>query len=300
MAQYQNCTSVSLACPVDQTIYGYYPSLGPNAFFCGFFGVALAANLVLGYRYKTWTFLIALSLGCFAECIGYVGRILLHSNAWSNTGFEIQICCLIIAPAFMSAAIYLTLKHITLCFGPHLNRFPAKYYTWAFVSADIFSLILQGAGGGIAASATNGSNMVNVGADLMIAGIVLQVITLLVFGTLSVDFGLRLRKDTRPLSLEAAEIMKKRSFRLFMVCLVLAFVTVFTRCVYRIAEMAGGWSNPIMQNQTDFIVLDSVMITVATLALTVAHPGYCFPRLSNSFSKSESRDEKTVSEVGFV
>lgn len=82
---YQNCLSVSLACPVSATIYGYYPSLGANAFFCGFFGLALFVNLFLGLRYKTWTFTIALALGSLTECIGYVGRILLHSNPWVRT-----------------------------------------------------------------------------------------------------------------------------------------------------------------------------------------------------------------------
>jgi hypothetical protein len=111
------CTTVFPACPVSSSIYGYYPSLGANTFFCAFFGVALLADLLFGIRYKTWTFMIALSLGCLTEAIGYMGRILLHSDPFSNAGFEIQIFCLIMAPAFVSAALYLTLKHITLCFG---------------------------------------------------------------------------------------------------------------------------------------------------------------------------------------
>jgi RTA1 like protein len=290
-----NCTTISPACPVSSSIYGYYPSLGANAFFCAFFGVALLANLLLGIRYKTWTFMIALSLGCLTEAIGYVGRILLHSNPFSNAGFEIQICCLIMAPAFVSAAIYLTLKHITLCFGPKLNRFSARYYTWVFITADIFSLALQGCGGGIAATA-NGGSLLNVGTGLMMAGIVLQVVTLLVFGAFSVDFALRLSRSTKPFSLEAADMKNNLCFKLFLGGLTLAFITVFTRCVYRIAEMAGGWRNPIMQNETEFIALDSVMVMVATAALTVFHPGYCFPRLSNSFNKTREMTEKSVSE----
>ena len=43
--------------------------------------------------------------------------------------------------------------------------------------------------------------------------------------------------------------------------------------------MAKGWGNPIMQDQTDFIVLDGVMITIATLCLTAFHPGLVFPEM---------------------
>lgn len=121
----------------------------------------------------------------------------------------------------------------------------------------------------------------------MLAGIVLQVLTLLVFGFLAFDFFLRLSRDSTPFTVKAADLKNRLSFSLFLLGLSLAFVTVFTRCVYRIAEMAGGWSNPIMQNENEFIALDGVMVMVATLALTVFHPGLCFPRLTRNFAKRE-------------
>jgi len=66
----QNCTDISDLCPVDQTTYGYYPSLGANAFFCAIFAICCIANIFQGVKYKTWTYMIALGLGSFAEAIG--------------------------------------------------------------------------------------------------------------------------------------------------------------------------------------------------------------------------------------
>ncbi|KAH1291181.1 hypothetical protein KXX11_000217 [Aspergillus fumigatus] len=40
--------------------------------------------------------------------------------------------------------------------------------------------------------------------------------------------------------------------------------------------MAGGWGNPLMQKENEFLVLDGMMIALAVLALTVLHPGYFF------------------------
>ena len=99
---------------------------------------------------------------------------MLHNNAWSSNGFEIQICCLIIAPAFVAAGVYLTLKHIVIEFGASFSRLRPRLYTWIFIFCDILSLVLQGAGGGTAATAANGSNLQNVGTDLMITGIVVR------------------------------------------------------------------------------------------------------------------------------
>jgi hypothetical protein len=87
----QWCEAVGPECPVEGTIYGYEPSLPANAFFAGFFGIALIIQLYLGIRYKTWTYMIALMLGCLAECVGYIARILLWNNPYNDMGFNIQI-----------------------------------------------------------------------------------------------------------------------------------------------------------------------------------------------------------------
>lgn len=250
------CLSVGPDCPVQNSLYGYYPSLPGNAFFLAFFAICLIANTLLGIWKRTWTYLIAMFFGCLAQTIGYGGRIIMHNNPFDMVGFQIQICCLTLAPAFNSAAIYLTLKHIILCFGPEASRVPPKWYTWAFISTDILALVFQGAGGGIAATADTDSFR-NVGNGLMMTGICLQVATLVVFGILVTDYIVRRRKDSTPLSSEAASTKASTKFHLFAGALFIAYVVILVRCVYRIAEMAGGWENPIMQTESLFIGLDS-------------------------------------------
>jgi hypothetical protein len=197
-----------------------------------------------------------MTLAGITEVIGYIGRILLHYNAWSKSGFNIQICCLIIAPAFNSAAIYLVLKHITLCFGELWSRIKPRFYTYIFVSCDILSLALQAAGGAMAAISRGNEKTQNTGDDLMMAGISLQVATLLCFGIAALDYIWRRHRASQPLSHEAAGFMQSRIFRCFAFGLPAAYMAIFVRCVYRIVEMAGGWRNAVMQNEASFIVLD--------------------------------------------
>ena len=219
---------------------------------------------------------------------------MLHSNPWSSNGFEIQICCLIIAPAFIAAGVYLTLKHITLEIGANFSRIRPKLYTWIFCLADLFSLVLQGAGGGIAATANHGSSLQNVGNDLMMTGIAWQVFTLLIFGGIICDYAFRVYTHRSELEPSAIKLMNSTSFKLFTSGLVLAYLTIFTRCVFRIGEMANGWGNPIMQDQTDFVVLDGVMITIATLCLTTFHPGLAFPEMQMHGKTSPIGDFSTA------
>lgn len=252
------CDNVTPACPVEASIYGYYPNTFANYFFAAFFGLFTFLNMYLGWRYRTWTYMIGMGLGCLSSCIGYAGRIMLHTNPFNSTAFKLQITLLIIAPAYLSAAIYLTLKHICLCFGERWSRIRPRFYTWIFIIADSVSLALQGAGGGIAASAGQNAKLRAKGDHLAMAGIVWQVFTLSAFGVLVIDFIVRRKRALKlhPYSEEAKATVNNSKFRLFAVGLATAFLGIFLRCVYRIPEMAGGWRNPIMQNETLFIICE--------------------------------------------
>jgi hypothetical protein len=172
----RGCEAISPLCPVEGTIYGYTPNLPANAFFAGFFGLAMIVHIIFGIRYKTWTYMIAIGLGCLAECGGYVGRILMHNNPWNDMAFNIQIVLLIFAPSFLAAGIYLTLKHVVLQFGQEWSRIRPNWYTYIFISCDISSLAMQSAGGAMAAMADPGEKIGDIGTNLMIAGIIWQVV----------------------------------------------------------------------------------------------------------------------------
>jgi len=290
---YNLCTDVTPDCPVSGTVYGYYPNLGANAFFVALFAVLLVAQIVIGTLTRTWTFMLAVGLGVFGEMAGYVGRIIMHKNPWSQGGFEAQICCLVLAPSFLAAGIYLTLKHMVLYCGPEYSKLKAKWYPWIFFGSDLGSIVVQAIGGGVAASADHGSNksLLNTGDALIIAGIALQCVTMIVCGGVVLDFFLRRRKARTQnkvqtegtLSMDAPTLsndVQSKSplrFRIFCWATGFAFLTILIRCIYRLPEMAGGWGNPRMRDEPTFLVLDGMMVALASIALTVAHPGIMFP-----------------------
>ncbi|KAL1801190.1 hypothetical protein ACET3X_001532 [Alternaria dauci] len=288
------CVEVGPECPVEGTLYGYYPSLGANAFFTAFFALCLIIQVGLGIRYKTWTYMIALSLGCLGEVVGYAGRLIMYNNPFDETGFQMQICCLIISPAFISAGIYLTLKHIVINFGESWSRLPPVWYTRIFITGDILSLVLQGAGGGIAATADAGSDLLDVGTNLMIAGVVLQVVILSCFGILLTEYTIRTYNRRNQLSAEAMTLFNKTSFRCFIFAIIVAFLGIYVRCVYRIPELTDGWRSELMREETEFIVLEGAMIVLSVLVLTVFHPGYCFPALGNTIGKNRAARGKSM------
>ena len=205
-------------------------------------------------------------------------------------------------PAWLAMGVYLTLKHLVKAFGPHYSYLKPKYYAWLFIGGDCVSLSLQAAGGGLSAGTNGNYDQLSIGSNIAIAGVIMQVVTLAIFALLAGLFFLRrylaLRngasKNEEP---PAKPQMQTMRFKLFVGAVVLAFLTIFTRCVYRFAEMMGGWGNPLMQDQAEFIALDSVMCSIAAVALTVFHPGFCFPHMAQPISFGQRKLFTTLEDV---
>lgn len=73
--QYDDCTKVTELCPIEATIYAYRPNLGANIFFLIVFAACGIIQLVQGLKWKTWTFMIAMTLGCLTEVIGELASL---------------------------------------------------------------------------------------------------------------------------------------------------------------------------------------------------------------------------------
>lgn len=272
-----DCTQAT--CPVSQSIYGYTPNLGATLFFLILFALSTITYLGQGIRSKTtWFFTIAMMLGGISETMGYVAKMLLHENPFSNTGFKMSVVLLTFAPAFYAAGIYYTLKHICLTFGSSFSRLQPRFYTIIFISCDVFSIMLQAVGGAVS-SASSDITILNIGTDIMLAGLVTQVFTLVIFGVLAADYGVGVYRNRSNLNPATATLRNSLRFKMFVAALWLAYVCILMRCSYRVAELSGGWTNnPILREQGLFIGFDSVPCAIAAVVLNIWHPGWCFPK----------------------
>ncbi|KAK0636647.1 RTA1 like protein-domain-containing protein [Bombardia bombarda] len=284
---YYLCNEVSPVCPVEATTLGYFPNKGINCFFAVGFGLAGLAALVLGTWTRTWSYMAFVAAGCTLELAGYGARIPLTANPWNKEAFETQICSIILAPTLVCVSIYLTLKHVCLSLNPALSRVRPHLYPFIFVPLDVSCLCVQAVGGALAASAgyTNW-NLLQHGNRAIIAGIALQVAVLLFFGAAATDYYVRVSRWIRsPLAdQDALALWRDSRFRMFVCAVAGAYSGIFIRCVYRIAEMAGGWGNKIMQDEPSFVVLEGFMVLVPCILLAAFPPGFLFPQMAARMS----------------
>lgn len=244
---YKTCFAVSDQCPVTATTYGYAPNIGASIFFSAWFGILCLLALVLGIRSKTWTYTAALFMGSVLEMVGYIGRVLMSQNVWNQSAFQLQIVGLVLAPSFLAASVYLTLKHLVLYFGPEHSFLKPRLYPWLFVGCDIGSIVLQAIGGGVAASAgpQNNKKLLDTGNGLIVAGIAFQVATMTICGVLVTSCFVRYqsaKKKNGAVSpamekTDYAQISgdpkKKRMLTIFCSAIGVAYLTILIRCIYR-------------------------------------------------------------------
>lgn len=123
---------------------------------------------------------------------------------------------LTIAPAFLSASIYLCLSRIIVIFGRNISRFRPAVYTITFICFDLFSLILQAAGGAIAASSDEDSQS-QTGVNIMIAGLSFQVVSLFLFMSMCADFAFAVWRNKLTLDPAHSVLRGTAKFKAFLV-----------------------------------------------------------------------------------
>ena len=161
-------------------------------------------------------------------------------------------------------------------YSESVSRLRPASYTLIFIGCDFLSLLLQAAGGGIAASA-NTVSLDNVGKNIMVAGVAWQVASLALFVVLCLDFSQRIRKASETeMNPTFARFRASTKFKLFLCGLAAATLTIFTRSVFRCAELSGGFRGRLANQQISFMILEGAMICIAVVCLTIFHPGLVF------------------------
>lgn len=183
---------------------------------------------------------------------------------------------LTIAPVFITAAIYLCLSRIIVLYGSHLAPLKPRTIALLFMSSDFLSLVLQAAGGAIAETSNSNGGSGKIGIDIMIAGLLLQAISLAFFTGVWAWFQLRVRSGVPDQDAGKITTRSRLGFKLFQGGLLLATTSIIIRSIYRVAELWGGFAGDLWNNEVDFMILDGAMIALAVVVLTALHPGVAF------------------------
>ncbi|KAK0477397.1 RTA1 like protein-domain-containing protein [Armillaria novae-zelandiae] len=309
----------TLAADVDRedSPYGYTPSKGIALTFIILFGISTLTHTAQTIYFRMWwAFPTIILAGCL-EILGWSGRFWSSISPSLSSPFMIQITATIIGPTPLVAANFLILGAIIRILGPAYSRLSPRAYSIVFVSCDIISLVIQGGGGGIASSASDRNDLkgAKLGSNVMLAGIVFQLVVITFYAILACEFLVRYTHN-RPVATLFAR--KKRSdslvtlsspnpprgvldtkIKIMIFALVFNTLCLFIRSIYRTIELADGWNGRIILTEVYFNVLDGAMVVLAIYTLNFAHPGVLIGRkMGRNRSAVDAEKNDSALELG--
>ncbi|KAF9534641.1 RTA1-like protein [Crepidotus variabilis] len=271
-----NATSIVVSQTVKHSPYNYTPSESIAILAIVLFSVSAATHLGQAVWWRTWWLLPTACFCGILEILGWSGRLWSSISPLAQIPFQIQITCTIIAPTPLLAANFVIFGRIIERLGSQYSRLTPKWYTIIFCSCDVVSLVIQGIGGGLAATAHKPENAKK-GGNIMLGGIAFQLIVICLFTSCVAEFFYRYLTDS-PIRAYQSTISSTGKFtkRIKFLTFAMSFVTLllFIRAIYRTAELSDGWNGRIISTQVYFNVLDGAMVILSIYTYNIFHPGF--------------------------
>ncbi|KAG8740438.1 hypothetical protein FRC10_004329 [Ceratobasidium sp. 414] len=268
--------------------FNYVPTGWVGITFLVLFSVTTAVHLLEAVLFRTWFMIPTLVLCGIGELVGWAGRYWGHLSPTTWDAYMQQTCATIIFPSFLTAAIFFILPRIVSEMGAQYSRISARLYAKIFISADVAALVVQAAGGTIVSTTKDPAASVR-GGNIMLAGIVIQLVAVILFIALTLEFTIRYTLNKPAQSSSNQEPSQKytgwtlapRGVVLMLVGLAIATLFVLIRGVYRTIELSDGWNGVIISTEKWFNWFDGMPILVAMITLNVFHPGILLRGIGN-------------------
>ncbi|KAI0825085.1 RTA1-domain-containing protein [Trametes gibbosa] len=284
-----NSTASPMQPPLQENFYGYVPDRDVCIIFVVLFSVSAAIHLVQAVYWRmSWLFATAVFAGV-AEIVGWSARLWSSYSPFAQDPYIMQLCVTIIAPSPLVAALFILFGRISERLGEHYGRLSPTQYSIIFLTCDIISLVTQGVGGGIAGSSIGTQSEVDLGGNIMLAGIIFQLTSITVFVVLMIEYFVRYLTD-RPARKAKKDPAAEESFsfsrgevtpkmRLMIASLLMMTLFLIIRSVYRMIELIDGFTGKIIQTEIYFNVFDGAMVVCAIYTLNILHPGWLLERV---------------------
>ncbi|KAJ5177407.1 RTA-like protein [Penicillium coprophilum] len=249
------------------TAYTYYPSLAAAAVFIVCFAIVTLLHTFHLFRTRTW-FFIPLVIGGYFELVGYIGRAMSakQSPNWTIGPYVMQSTLLLVAPALFAASIYMELgRIIVMVKGEQFALIRVGWMTKIFVAGDVLSFLMQASGAGI--MVTGSSNSTSTGQNVIIGGLIVQIVFFGFFLISAVIFQQRMGSHHT-----GHAVADQYPWRKHMWALHSSSMFILIRSIVRVVEYVQGTEGYLMSNEVFIYVFDGMLMFAVMVIFVIVHP----------------------------
>ncbi|GAB1739773.1 hypothetical protein NU219Hw_g4710t1 [Hortaea werneckii] len=254
--------------PKEHKLYHYDPSVVAAVVFALLFIISLLWHIFQLIRHRAW-FFIPFVIGVIFEAVGYAARGKSGQQApnYKVTPYVIQSLLTLLGPSFFAASIYMILgRIIRLTDGERHSMIRSNWLTKIFVLGDVLSFFVQSGGGGMLAKAKD-QDTVDLANKVVLAGLALQILFFAFFVIVATTFHMRINKAPT----QKSTILSIQWAR-YLWILYLASALIVVRCLFRIAEYAGGQDGVLLSTEIYLYIFDALLMFAVAFIFNLQHP----------------------------
>ncbi|PVH77672.1 putative RTA1 domain protein [Cadophora sp. DSE1049] len=279
----------------EESNFKYDPNKNAALAAAALFGISSIWHLWVMIKSKTWVY-TALVVGAFMMTIGYIARYLAAKSPFSSGPYILQSLFLILPPSLYAATIYMIYGRIVLLVNaPQASLIRPTWVTKIFVTGDVISFLMQAGGGGLTASSN--PDTARLGQNILMVGLVLQLIFFGIFLTISLIFFRRVRSTPSYLTTSTPVKHNKHSWQTLLKFLFVSAALIIFRCVFRIIEFAQGDDGYLMKKEVFIYVFDAAPMLIVQVAMSVVHAKDVFPKKGDAGSGLETETETVTGKI---
>ncbi|WVR05980.1 hypothetical protein IAU60_003008 [Kwoniella sp. DSM 27419] len=243
----------------------YIPSIPANVAAAGLYLLVAIGLTVQQFRYRARWFTV-LTIGAYAEAVGLALRMAVRQQPQTLGPYVAMNLVVVLSPCLFLAADYILLGHLVtyLDAAEHLRPLKPRLISRLFVASDIVTFLIQGAGGGLAASASESSGQL--GTRLFLVGLALQLASFVLFTCLWAVFGFRTKRND-------PYLWRAKGWKTVYWALGFTCIFFLIRSAFRTVELTEGFSGHLTTHEPYFLLLDTLPLFIGITTYLVFWPG---------------------------
>ncbi|WXC51064.1 hypothetical protein QX201_010769 [Fusarium graminearum] len=243
-------------------------------------GLSLNLHVYQVVTTRVWFFLPFL-LGSLFEATAFISRAI---SAKEAPNYTLGLCMvqdhlLLLGPTCYSAAIYMLLgRFIRYLDGDKFALIKPKWLTKIFLFGDITSIVLQAFDGG-AYDKTDSSHNLTATEDVVVAGLIVQLVFFSMFVIVAGCFHYRFSKNS---------VVPPPNWQKFMMVIYFASMLILIRSVFRMVEYVEGPQSKLQAVEVYVYAMDAIPMAIITISFHIIHPSNYMRGLGKTLSKTDS------------